>query len=188
MHEITAFVVQVFLLLIVPGPTNTLLCLAGRERGFCPSLKLLIGESGGYLAVIVPLVTFLSPLLEEKPTVSLALKVAAAMWILYMAAKLWRVNAASEEATVSVGRILVTTLLNPKAIVFGLVIFPRGEDAPLHLVAFVGTLVPVAVLWIASGALAGRFGRYLTGTVFRRAAAACLVVFSTVLLRSVWLA
>lgn len=189
MHELSAFVVQVLLLLVVPGPTNTLLCLSGREKGFLPSLKLLAGETAGYLTVIVPLVTFLAPLLDERPSISLALKAAAALWILYMATKLWK--ASNEEVTsgsVTVRRIFVTTILNPKALVFGLVIFPRGQDVPLHLSAFLGTLVPVAILWVGGGAVTGRFGRYLTGKVFRRLASACLVVFSAVLIRSVALA
>lgn len=188
MHELTAFVVQVFLLLVVPGPTNTLLCLSGRERGVVPSLRLMAGETAGYLAVIVPLVTFLAPIFEARPSISLVLKVAAACWILYLASKLWRSESGYGERSVSVRKVFVTTLLNPKALVFGLVIFPRGESVPIHLAAFVATLVPVAALWISSGALVGRFGHFLTGRVFRRAAAACLVVFSSVLLRTVWTA
>ncbi|MCV9964078.1 LysE family transporter [Pararhizobium sp. BT-229] len=188
MHELTAFVVQVFLLLVVPGPTNTLLCLSGRERGLVPSLRLMVGETAGYLAVIVPLLTFLSPLFDARPSISLALKVAAACWILYVATKLWRAENASGEGSVSVRRVFVTTLLNPKALVFGLAIFPRGESVPIHLAAFLATLVPVAMLWISGGALTGRFGHFLTGRVFRRTAAACLVVFSSVLLRAVWAA
>jgi threonine/homoserine/homoserine lactone efflux protein len=186
MHELNAFLVQVLLLLVVPGPTNTLLCLSGREKGFIPSLKLLVGETAGYLVVIVPLVTFLAPLLDERPSISLALKAAAALWILYMASKLWKASGDdASSASVTVRRIFVTTILNPKALVFGLVIFPRGQDIPMHLAAFLGTLLPVAILWVGGGAVAGRFGRYLTGKVFRRLASACLVVFSVVLIRSV---
>lgn len=188
MHELTAFVVQVFLLLVVPGPTNTLLCLSGRERGLVPSLRLMAGETAGYLAVIVPLVTFLSPLLDARPSIALVLKGAAAFWIMYVAAKLWMVESAQGEAGVSVRRVFVTTLLNPKALVFGLAIFPRGESVPIHLAAFLATLVPVALLWISGGALVGRMGQYLTGRVFRRAAAACLAVFSGVMLRAIWTA
>jgi threonine/homoserine/homoserine lactone efflux protein len=189
MHELSAFVVQVLLLLVVPGPTNTLLCLSGREKGFLPSLKLIVGETAGYLAVIVPLVTFLAPLLDERPSISLALKAAAALWILYMATKLWKAsNDEASKASVTVRRIFMTTILNPKALVFGLVIFPRGQDVPIHLAAFLGTIVPVAVLWVGGGAVAGRFGSYLTGKVFGRLASACLVVFSAVLIRSVALA
>ncbi|MCS4090165.1 LysE family translocator [Rhizobium sp. BK176] len=189
MHELSAFVVQVLLLLVVPGPTNTLLCLSGREKGFLPSLRLLVGETAGYLAVIVPLVTFLAPVLDERPSISLGLKAAAAFWILYMATKLWKTsNDNASNISVTVLRVFVTTILNPKALVFGLVIFPRGQDVPLHLAAFLGTLVPVAILWMGGGAVAGRSSRYLTGKVFRRLASACLVVFSAVLIRSVALA
>jgi threonine/homoserine/homoserine lactone efflux protein len=188
MHELVAFVVQVFLLLVVPGPTNTLLCLSGRERGFVGSLRLMIGETAGYLAVIVPLIMFLSPILDDRPSIALVLKVAAALWILYVAVKLWSVDGANGTLAVSVREVFVTTLLNPKALVFGLAIFPREGSMPLHLITFLATLLPVALLWILGGAVAGRMRHYLTGKVFRRTAATCLVVFSGVMLRTVWTA
>jgi threonine/homoserine/homoserine lactone efflux protein len=52
----------------------------------------------------------------------------------------------------------VTTLLNPKALVFGLVLIPAGPDLVAGLWLFAGLVIVVSLAWLWLGAqLAGRF-------------------------------
>ena len=66
----------------------------------------------------------------------------------------------------------VTTLLNPKALVFGLVLVPAPAWGALllHLLAFAVLVVVVASAWAALGALLRGRGAALPGLLRRLAA------------------
>lgn len=72
-------------------------------------------------------------------------------------------------------RVALTTFLNPKALVFGLVILP-GSDAALRLGLFAGLIVAVAALWAAIGS--GVLGVTGRAARIRGAAALWLAVLS----------
>lgn len=180
MQEAVVFVVQIALLLLVPGPTNTLLWLSGKENGIKRSAVLMAAEVAGYLIVIVPLVAFLAPVLDGHPSVLSAMKMAAALWIAYVAYKLWRPVGNEREESMTSLKVFCTTVLNPKATVLGIAVFPR-HDVFANLSLFVATLLPVALMWISFGALVGHLSRPGTARIVRRAASACLFVFSAIL-------
>lgn len=184
MSDPLSFFLQVFLLLVVPGPTNTLLCLSGKDRGVVRSIRLMAGEAGGYLLVIVPVFVYLGPLIAAHPMAVAWLKAAAAAWVLYLAVSLWRTSTAdSPNAGVTVARVFLTTTLNPKALVFALVLF-RPDDALAGQVAvFLAALFPVALLWMTVGAAAGR-ALGSRGGALRKVASGGLLVFSAVLARA----
>jgi Putative threonine efflux protein len=189
MTSVAAFVSSIVLLLAVPGPTNSLLFLSGAEQGFRRSLKLLAGETAGYLAVVVPIATLAAPFFENTLAASFA-KLAAAAWILYLAAKLWRRRTtAPGVSSVTVGGLFVTTLLNPKALVIGLTIMPSGSPAEIApwVLVFVALLAVIAVCWIGAGSASVRIarGRFDPSRILSRTAAIMLAAFSLFMIASV---
>lgn len=188
MESVVAFVTAIVLLLAVPGPTNTLLFMAGATSGIERSLKLLLAEAAGYMSVVLPVSILAAPLLEESPAIAGVIKFAAALWVLYMSVKLWfRGSGASRGAVVPLPTMFVTTLLNPKALIVGLVIMPHGPPTEVlpWAAAFLVALVAIALGWISAGALtrlAPPEQRVLP--LLCRVAAVCLVIFSGLMMSS----
>jgi threonine/homoserine/homoserine lactone efflux protein len=148
------FLIATWAILLTPGPTNTLLALSGAQIGFIRSLKLLPAELSGYLLAVVPLAVIGANILDAWPQMAGAIRLVAAIWVMYLAGKLWlQAGNAIEQSAVTARRVFVTTLLNPKALLFGLVLLPPG-DALLflpHLGIFVLSIVAVASLWATAG-------------------------------------
>lgn len=177
------FVFAILALLLTPGPTNTLLTVGAAARGLRLSLPLLLGELGGYLAVVVPLATLFAPFLEAHPAIAVALRFAAAAWVLYLAIRLWRISsvrhAQGDERPVTIGQVFLTTILNPKAPIIGLVIMPHG---PLAQIGPALGLLSLLVLgagtgFLILGSIVGR-APVLSPRLVYRVAAGFLLVFS----------
>ena len=179
------FTAAILLLLGTLGPTNTLLSLAGYERGVRRSLPLLAGEIGGYLTVILPVVLLAAPVLAQHPGILPVVKLFAGIWVLFLAWRLWRRSHAPSQAEgIGVAQVYVTTVLNPKAPIIALVIMPHGplRDILPWLGAFAALTLMAGSSWILAGSGLGHAsGRRLNGATVRRAAAVCLVGFSMIL-------
>jgi threonine/homoserine/homoserine lactone efflux protein len=151
-----AFLSAVLALLLAPGPTNTLMGVAGAQGGVGRVLRLLPAELAGYLTTVLPLVWIGGALLDHWPAAATALKLAAAVWVMVLAVRMWglRMDGAAPRG-VSPWQVFVTTLLNPKALVFGLVLLPAPDEAafPLRLALFCVMVSSVALLWGVAGAL-----------------------------------
>ena len=126
-----AFLAGTATLLAVPGPTNTLLAASGAAVGARRSLILVPIEIAGYLVAIGCLMTVVAPLANSTPLLPIVAKLVASLWLAITAVTLWRNgrNHAVSVAPVSPAQLFVTTLLNPKALVFAFVIFPVGGVA-----------------------------------------------------------
>ena len=150
-------------LLATPGPTNALLALAGARRGVGAALPLVPVEMAAYLAVIAPLLLWGAPVVAALPVLKPALAGLAALWVGRLAVGLWRMPVAAEQmAAVTARSVAVTTFLNPKALVMGLVLMPGRQDPATALAVFALVLPPVSLLWITLGAgLLSRAGRWL---------------------------
>ncbi len=182
---LAGFVLAVLALLLAPGPTNTLMGVAGARHGPGRVLRLLPAELAGYLTVILPLAFLGAPLLAAAPVLASLLKLASALWVAVLALRLWRVRAgAAAAAVVTARRIYATTLLNPKALVFGLVLLPGPQDAafPARLALFGLMVGAAALVWGGAGVLTG--GRRLE-TVQRLAAIWLGMVAASLLLGAV---
>ena len=182
--SLTALFLALLGLLMTPGPTNTLLALAGAERGWRRGLLLIPLEVLAYLLVCLPLALLGEAVLSAHPWLGPAIKAVAGAWVAVLAIRLWHLPKADGAQSVTAARVFVTTLLNPKALIIGLVLLP-GPDMPLRALLFVGLVAAVAAIWAAMGAcLAGRGdcparrGRGLA----RRLAALWLAVLSASLL------
>lgn len=186
-HSLGLFLSGVLLVLVMPGPTNTLLAAAGLERGFRRSSRLTVAEAGGYLIAISFWGMGLATLARILPWLPAAVRVGSAIYIAYLAVRLW--NATLELAdgarkVIDMRDLFVATLLNPKAILFGGTIFPKAAFASgaawLEAMGFFLALVfPIGLLWIGLGAQLGVGRRGIpTPTCLFRGASLVLGVFS----------
>jgi threonine/homoserine/homoserine lactone efflux protein len=158
------FLVASYSLLALPGPTNTLLATSGAGVGFTRSLPLLAAELCGYLTAVALLRLFLGPFVVDSPMAGVILRTVVTVYILYLAALLWR--SASRELcdgpAVTFGQVLLTTLLNPKAIIFAFLLLPL-QAGPLELAPWLAVLalqiVTAGAAWLAVGAVLGRGAR-----------------------------
>jgi threonine/homoserine/homoserine lactone efflux protein len=151
------------LLLVTPGPTNTLMALGGAERGLVGGLRLIPAEVAAYLAVTVPLALMGQAMLATLPGLGAALAGIAAVWVAVLAVMLWRIPARPDGtggAAVTAGRVFVTTLANPKALVIGLALLPAGAGAALgpRVALFAVLIVAAAAIWVAAGVALMRAG------------------------------
>ena len=183
MQDPVAFTLAVLAILITPGPTNTLLAASGAISGLARSMRLIPAELGGYLAAIVTLLFVAGPAIESHALAIAALKIIAARWLAASAVSLWR-NADGSvtmtRAPVEPRRVFVTTLLNPKALIFAFAIIPPSSPAAATpwLLWFSVLVALVGAFWIfLGGALARSNGGIITPTLMSRIAAVVLVVF-----------
>lgn len=151
-----AFFFMVLALLLAPGPTNTLMGVAGAQGGLGRTARLLPAELLGYLITTVPFACLGGRLLDQWPVAAVVLKVAAAVWVMILAVKLWGSHRdGGARSDVSARKVFVTTMLNPKALIVGLVVLPAPDDvyfAP-KLALFCLMASGVALVWGAAGAL-----------------------------------
>lgn len=185
--SVSAFAFAVLLLLLTPGPTNTLLAVSGAARGLKASLPLIGAELCGYLTAILPLVFLAAPLLADQPVAALVIKLSSTVWVLLLAARLWsRPPSASGPGAITALSVFCTTVLNPKALIIGLALIPAASFAspqtvvqPLpYLAAFSLLVVLVATCWLSAGAAILRHLAITSPLLFGRIAASFLVVFA----------
>jgi threonine/homoserine/homoserine lactone efflux protein len=173
----------VLLLLLTPGPTNTLILLAGAEHGLPGAVRLIPAELAGYLLAVVPLALAGQTVLRAWPDLRLAVALLAAAWVGLLALRLWRQPPATAAGLVSVRTVLVTTALNPKALIFGLVLLPAPGRLAETLALFAALVVLVALVWATAGScLRDRAARPLRALgALRRLASVVLAAMSVAL-------
>jgi threonine/homoserine/homoserine lactone efflux protein len=147
--EVTLAVVA---LLATPGPTNTLMMIAGAERGLAGASRLIPAELAGYLTTILPLVLARAALQAVWPGLHAAVTVTAAVWVAVLAIRPWRPVDKGAADSVDARSLFVTTALNPKALIFGLAILPSPDSLGPNLAIFAALVLAVAVAWAAVGA------------------------------------
>jgi threonine/homoserine/homoserine lactone efflux protein len=183
------FVFAVLALLLAPGPTNTLMGVAGARGGLRRVARLVPAELLGYLTAILPLIYFGGRLLEQWPVAAVALKVAAAAWVMLLAVKLWGLRREGDgREMVTARKIYVTTMLNPKSLIFGLALFPPFDDLtfPARLSVFCLMVAGVAFIWGAAG-MATQLGNsgHDRLQITQRVAAVWLAIVSVTLIAGV---
>jgi threonine/homoserine/homoserine lactone efflux protein len=181
------FFLAVATILATPGPTNTLMATSGATSGIARSWPLLIAEIAGYLIAILLIRAVLAPIVHAYPAIGIALKVAVALYLIWLATKLWRRPLALDTDTRSITftNVFITTLLNPKALIFALTVFPQENSTALLwcFAAFAATVIAAGGGWIV-------FGRLLKGAAGSHAglipkiAAVAMVGFAGFILRA----
>lgn len=175
------------LILAMPGPTNTLLFSSSLMRGFAASVPLIATELVAYGIAISAWGMLLQGLMAQHPWIALVLKLSAALYVAWLATKLWRLHRGPEvQPVISAQQVFTTTLLNPKAFLFATFVMPESVFASpgvwaAGMGAFTAALVPVSVGWCLLGRSlrAGRHHRPLIPAhVLLRSASVALCGFS----------
>lgn len=174
-------------ILLTPGPTNTLLASSGLQLGARKSLKLIPAEMLGYSVGITVWGSLVGEMHKAMGGLVGLLKLISAVYIIFLAIKLWK-SADSEVAVnkpiITIKELLITTLLNPKALLFASGIFPAEsflqlESYAAHMVAFLLLIIPISLFWIILGfALSSNKLKFLTQSRLQKLASIILTIFT----------
>jgi threonine/homoserine/homoserine lactone efflux protein len=151
-----SFIAASVLVLITPGPTNTVLAACGATMGLRRAAILPLAEAFGYIVAIAFFVAFAEVLRENHHALAIV-RLTAAGWLIYSACRLWRAPFDPDPAIEAVAfrRVLLTTIVNPKAMLVGTVLIPAG--AGTGALAWIGTYAVLSTLaglgWVALGSL-----------------------------------
>ena len=187
-----SFLLVIATILLTPGPTNTLLASSGISQGLRRSAPLLSFECLGYVCATSLWGLVLNTTMQDYPFVINIIKVVSGLYIARLGLRLWAQaghDAALEQmAAVKPSELFVATLLNPKAVIFAMVLFPVQTWLSVSNYAevmgsFVALVAVIGGLWIALGSVLmdGRF-RWLQPQWFQRLAALTLWGFAVWLL------
>lgn len=166
--------------LLVPGPTNSLLLQTGINRGFNTRSMRFVGAE--WLAYIIQMTmwgVFIDLLITDHSWVVVATKIFAVCFLFYISLKLWfsvKDHETGAPAGITVPDLFVATLTNPKGLFFVSFVAPAGTFLSLDsylsfMLLFSVIIFPVGLIWIAAGAFCGRklhaivSGRFLSRAI-----------------------
>ncbi|PBQ18420.1 threonine transporter RhtB [Pseudomonas congelans] len=181
--------------LLVPGPTNSLLLQSGISRGLgIYSLKLVAAEWAAYLIQITAWGMSIDALIEHYGWVVVAIKVLAVLFLFYISLKLWfsiHQEPDGKPSPISIPALFFATLNNPKGLFFATLIAPAGTflhmDSYLSFMAiFSLVVIPVGVAWTALGAFFGRkLPSRISGNRINRFVSVVIALFAVMTLYNV---
>lgn len=181
------FALSTAVILLTPGPTNTLLAAAGLGQGMRGALPLAAFELAGYLIAISAWGIFLTSAQQHYPWLGTLVRVASSCYLAYIALRMWaaaRALSGSAQRPIGPKALFLATLLNPKGLVFASATFPPHafEDIRVYLAAialFACLLLPIGLIWIKFGAALGSGRLTIMNPVkLQRAAALAIGMFS----------
>lgn len=185
MDSITSFCLALVTVLVVPGPTNTLLATSGATVGLRRSLHLLLFELIGYATAITLIRVFIASVIERLPGETRFIRVVAAIYLIALAFALWRWRLASATRAVRAHHVFITTLLNPKALLIALVLLPQAAAADLRYWVALAVMIPsIGASWIYLGCSVGRAAFHGLAAAIPRAASVVLGVFAALMILS----
>ncbi|HEX3440392.1 MAG TPA: LysE family translocator [Pseudolabrys sp.] len=184
-----ALTVFAIVMSFTPGPNNILLTASGVNFGFVRSIPHMLGVEVGFLVLVVACAAGLGLIFAALPGLHIVLKVAGAVYMLWLAWKVANAKPAGEE-----GGLLARPMtflqaaafqwMNPKAVIaalsaIALYMRPGHEvfDLAVMLIVFgVSTILAVAT-WAGFGVALRRYLRDpVHARVFNAAMGALLVV------------
>lgn len=179
------------IVLLMPGPTNTLLAAAGLQQGLPRAARLSIAELAGYLVSISLWGICLGHASHSIGWLPTVLRLASSVYLFWLAVRLW-LSAdtihASTNRQIGPRTLFGATVLNPKAILLAGSIFPSTAFENLTewceaMAIFTLLLIPIGIAWVAFGAASGS-GRlpHLRPALFQRCASVIVGAFSLALL------
>ena len=185
MENWIAFLASATALLMVPGPTNSLIATNSAIAGLRRTVFLLPAELCAYMIAIVGWGLGLGALARYVPAAIALAELAASAILMVSAWKLWNFGGRDgyHRGTGSQDVFLVT-ISNPKALIFALTIVPYLKDGDLRsaspYLAGLGILIPTIGLgWSAMGAgLAHGLKSTVSSEAFARVGAVILLCFA----------
>jgi threonine/homoserine/homoserine lactone efflux protein len=185
MQSLTSFTVALLALLLVPGPTNTLLALSGATVGLYRSLHLLVYELIGYESAIAFIRMTIVPVIARLHGQTRFIRAVAAVYLVGLAVVLWRRQLDHATRVVRAHQIFITTLLNPKALIIGLVLIPVSPSAVVRYWLLLSATIPiVGGGWIYAGRFVGQAVPQKLATAIPRFGSLVLGAFAVVLIVS----
>lgn len=149
-HDLALFVVSGLLLNIMPGPDTLLIMLRSGSQGWRAGSAAALGIGTGTMIHVLAAALGLSALLSASAELFTVIKLAGALYLVYLGVSLFRQPAANSTAgaavtlpALSYGRIyrqgVLTNVLNPKVALFFLAFVPQfiAPDAPDKALAFI---------------------------------------------------
>lgn len=137
LHTMGAFLTAVILLLVMPGPTDTLVVSYVLTRGRRSALASVPGVALGYVTSLTLTLLGLGALLMTSAELFNALKIAGALYLVYLGIKTWRApvpETLSDDGQLArdkwrmLTHAYVVTALNPAGIMFYVAFFPQFID------------------------------------------------------------
>lgn len=149
-HDLALFVVSGLLLNIMPGPDSLLVMLRSGSQGWRAGSVATLGIGTGVMVHVLAAALGLSALLSASAELFTVIKLAGALYLVYLGVSLFRQPTANSAAgaavtlpVLSYGRIyrqgVLTNVLNPKVALFFLAFVPQfiAPDAPDKALAFI---------------------------------------------------
>ncbi len=128
-----AFLIAMAAVELTPGPNMGWLAALSAQYGRSAGFRAVAGVTLGLAIQLVAAATGLSTLLAEMPVVYEALRWAGVAFMVYLAFEAWRntgsASPLSRNPSAGFWRGLVANVLNPKALVFYLVVVGQFADA-----------------------------------------------------------
>lgn len=160
-HLLLGLVSFAFVTSITPGPNNLMLMASGANFGYRRTVRHIIGINLGFVSLVLAAGFGVAALLVAIPAATLALKVAAVAYMLWLA---WKIahSAAPGEASgaaqpMGIWQAAGFQWVNPKAWAMALgaiaVYAPNGRISEIALVAAIFSAVnlPTVGLWAWAG-------------------------------------
>jgi len=148
---LAAFTIAALILIITPGPDMTLFLSRALTQGRAAGMAAMLGASSGIIVHTALAALGLSALLAASPNAFLAVKIAGAFYLVWLAVQAIRNGSAlALEKTRTVRQPLLKTwlagvginLLNPKIVLFFVTFLPQfisvGNPAAAGKLAFLG--------------------------------------------------
>ena len=175
LEHFLAFVLAAEIVVIIPGPTVTLVVSQALARGRSSVVPLVLGVALGDVTAMTLSLLGLGALLAVSSTLFAALKWIGALYLIYLGWRLWRADPVqfqeagmqSQASSRSLrNRAFLVTALNPKGIAFFVSFLPQFVDyqQPI-LMQFILLGASFLVLATANAALYAFFSGRLRETV-----------------------
>lgn len=153
----------VFVMSISPGPGNFLLLASGANFGFARSVPLVLGISGGFLAIVFLVGIGLGPIFERVPAIYIALQLCCGAYVLWLAFKVATSRSlGSDDSRIEkpIGFIAAALLqlFNPKAWAVALIVtvsYVAPDRFLVELLIALAIIAVVNVLALSAWALSG---------------------------------
>ena len=172
----------VVVILLCPGPTNTLLMAAATRSGIWRSLPLLAAELTGYLTAMLTIEALLGRYVRAAENATTALRIVAAAYLLLLSVRTWVGHKTQNRAVASWRTVLVTTLCNPKALVFAqLLLLESGPARDSFLLEFICCVPFFGTLWICAGHFVAQLGGLRVSRLTPKVTSVVLAAFSLLL-------
>ena len=160
MIESWLFVLAMMAVLMTPGPSNALLASSAHQQGMAKTIVLVPAELMGYFYAIniwALIIHLSAPVWPNLIHILHFLSIVYVLWLafhLWMSAHLQQHN--QKHPSIQPRELFLTSLKNPKAILFAAGIFPLETwNSPLNFVmvfaVFALVLLPVALFWMSFG-------------------------------------